>query len=91
MFWIDVNLLSGNPEVVKIAKEQLMGRCECKECGELDEYVGCRITRPDKHSLKFTQPVLLQSFEDEFGLSKKHLQHQPELVMCWPNLARRKV
>jgi len=33
--------------------------------GELHEYVGCKIVRSEK-SIRFTQPVLLQSFEDEF-------------------------
>jgi len=33
--------------------------------GELHEYVGCKITRTE-NSIQFTQPVLLQSFEDEF-------------------------
>ena len=66
VFWIDDNLIIGNPEAVKIAKEQLTNRFECEECGELNEYVGCKITRPNKDSLKFTQPVLLQSFEDEY-------------------------
>jgi len=33
--------------------------------GELHEYVGCKIARTEK-SIRFTQPVLLQSFEDEF-------------------------
>ena len=69
--WIDDNLIIGNPEAVKIAKEQLTNRFECEECGELNEYVGCKITRPNKDSLKFTQPVLLQSFEDEFDLPKR--------------------
>ena len=66
--WIDDNLLIGKSEAVAIAKEQLMSRFDCEECGELNEYIGCKITRPDKYSLKFTQPVLLQSFEDEFDL-----------------------
>ena len=48
-----------------------MSRFECEACGELDEYVGCKITIPDEHSLKFTQPVIIQSFEDEFELPKR--------------------
>ena len=31
----------------------------------LKEYVGCKIEQDDE-SIRFTQPVLLQSFEDEF-------------------------
>jgi hypothetical protein len=37
----------------------------------MNEYVGCKITRNlDEPSLRMTQPVLLQSFEDEFDLSQ---------------------
>jgi hypothetical protein len=31
--------------------------------------VGCKIDR-NEYSVKFTQPVLIQSYEDEFDLSK---------------------
>ena len=34
--------------------------------GELNEYAGCKIERTSE-SMKFTQPVLLQSFKDEFA------------------------
>jgi hypothetical protein len=35
----------------------------------LNEYVGCKIDI-DEDSVKFTQPVLIQSYEDEFELNK---------------------
>jgi hypothetical protein len=35
----------------------------------MDKYVGCKLVRNIREGwLKFTQPVLLQSFEDEFDL-----------------------
>ena len=43
-----------------------MSRFDCEDCGELDEYVGCKITRIGNNALKFTQPVILQSYTDEF-------------------------
>ncbi len=49
-------------------KIKLMGLFDCKECGKLKEYVGCKITRKGKHSLKFTQPVLIQSLSEKFEL-----------------------
>jgi hypothetical protein len=37
--------------------------------GELKEYVGCKIDRDyEGKSMKITQPVLIQSFKDEFDL-----------------------
>ena len=73
--WIDDCLVTGDTRAVKAAKEQMKSRFDCDDVGELTEYVGCKIERDDK-SLKFTQPVLLQSFEDEFELNKREV-HTP--------------
>ena len=36
----------------------------------MDEYVGCKLTRNRvEQSLKFTQPVMIQSFEDELQIN----------------------
>ena len=55
--WIDDCLIAGNQDCVKLAKEQM------KHVGELKEYVGCKIERTDS-TIRFMQPVLLQSIED---------------------------
>jgi hypothetical protein len=46
----------------------MMGQIfDCEDVGIMNEYVGCKITRDlDEPSLRMMQPVLLQSFEDEF-------------------------
>jgi hypothetical protein len=49
-----------------IAVKLIMERFDCKVCG-YQEYVGCKIERTE-NSLKFTQPVLVQSYSDEFEL-----------------------
>jgi hypothetical protein len=49
------------------AKKELMQRFDCKDCGDLEEYVGCKIERT-ADSLKFTQPGLIQSYCDKFEL-----------------------
>jgi len=64
--WVDDCLVCGNAEAVKIAKRQMMERFDCDEVGELTEYIGCKLHRDDE-SIKMTQPVLLQSFKEEFG------------------------
>ena len=47
----------------------MMDRFDCDEIGNMDEYVGCKLERDyEKRTMKFTQPVLLQSFDDEFEL-----------------------
>ena len=40
-----------------------MTRFDCEDCGEIKEYVGCKVEQKGRE-LKFTQPVLLQSFVD---------------------------
>ena len=70
--WIDDNLIVGSKEAVLEAKKDMMERFECDDCGEIQEYVGCKIDR-DGRELKFTQPVLLQSFEDEFELPEREV------------------
>jgi hypothetical protein len=47
-----------------------MERFDCKDCGDIEEYVGCKIVRT-KNLLKFTQPVLMQSYNDKFELPKQ--------------------
>ena len=67
--WVDDCLVCGSPEGVKIARAQMMEQFDCDDIGNMDEYVGCKITRDhEKKTLKFTQPVMLQSFSDEFEL-----------------------
>ncbi len=70
MLWIDDNLIIGSKKAVKITKKDIMDRFDCKDCGDIEEYVGCKIART-KNSLKFTQPVLMQSYNDKFELPKK--------------------
>jgi hypothetical protein len=56
--WIDGNLFIGTKKAVEKTKAELMERFNCQDCGELEEYVGCKIER-NGNSVKFTQPVLL--------------------------------
>jgi hypothetical protein len=47
-----------------------MERFDRKDCGDSKDYVGCKLVRT-KNLLKLTQPVLMQSYNDEFELPKK--------------------
>jgi hypothetical protein len=53
-----------------ITSQDLIERFDCKDCGDIKEYVGCKIERT-KNSLKFTQPVLIQSYNAGYKLPKK--------------------
>ena len=67
--WVDYILVCGKQEGVEIAKQQMMARFDCEEIRELTEYIGCKINYDkENRSIKITQPVLLQSFKDEFEL-----------------------
>jgi hypothetical protein len=54
-----------------IEAKEMMGKIfDCEDVGIMDEYVGCKIERDlEEPSLRMTQPVLLQSFENEFDLT----------------------
>jgi hypothetical protein len=44
---------------------------DCDDQGELKEYIGCKVDRDmENGSVKLMQPVLMQSYEDEFDLPK---------------------
>jgi hypothetical protein len=57
--------------ICNVEAKYMMGKIfDCEDVGEMNEYVGCKIERDlEEPSLRMTQPVLLQSFEDEFDLS----------------------
>jgi hypothetical protein len=69
--WVDDCLVCGLPEGVRIAKRQMQERFECDDVGKLTEYIGCKIEHDRLAGwMKLTQPVLLQSYTDEFGIKE---------------------
>jgi hypothetical protein len=64
---IDDCLVAGNEEGVLAAKEQIKAIFDCDDIGELTEYVGCKVERTKDYA-RFMQPVLLQSYVDEFSI-----------------------
>jgi hypothetical protein len=67
---VDDCLGTGPTEELKKAKAELMQIFACDDQGEMTEYIGCKIdyNKNDRY-MKILQPVLIQSFEDEFGVS----------------------
>ena len=51
---INDNLIIGNAKAVARTKKNLSTRLDCEECGELDEFMCCKITRIGKSALKIT-------------------------------------
>jgi hypothetical protein len=53
-------------------------RFDCDEVGELAEYVGCKVDHNKEEGwIKLTQPVLMQSYVDEFDLPKGEVPRTP--------------
>ena len=67
MSWVDDLHVCGEPNEVRRTKQDMMARFDCEDVGDVKEYVGCKIDRT-ANTLKFTQPVLLQSLSDEFDI-----------------------
>jgi hypothetical protein len=61
---------------VLAAKEKMEATFDCDNIGELTEYIGCKIYRMEDY-VKSTQPVLLQSFVDEFNTERGQLARTP--------------
>ena len=72
--WVYDCICFGPKEHVLKAKQMMSEFFETDECGELKEYVGVKIDiDTENRSLKMTQPVMIQSFQDEFDLpGEKH-------------------
>jgi hypothetical protein len=67
--WIDDCLGIGPKDNVIESKTEFCKLFDCDDIGEFEEYVGCKLAiNREERSMKFTQPVLIQSFEDEFTL-----------------------
>ena len=53
------------------AAEFFCDRFDSDDIGDLKEYVGCKIEHNvEEGYIRFTQPVMLQSYQDEFKVSK---------------------
>ena len=62
----------GPKEDVLRNKEEFKKHFEVDDVGWMDEYVGCKVDVDRQNTtMKITQPVLLQSFHDEFQLPEK--------------------
>lgn len=68
--WINDMLIISKETVALQTKKEFMTRFDCDDCGEIKEYVGCKVEW-NGSELKFTQLVLLQSFVNEFQLPTK--------------------
>jgi hypothetical protein len=77
--WVDDCLCLGDEQQVQKSKEEMKEIFDCDDVGDMTEYVGCKIERDQNEgSLVFTQPVLIQSFQDEFELPTENYETPAE-------------
>jgi Reverse transcriptase (RNA-dependent DNA polymerase) len=69
--WVDDFRLCGCKAGVEEAKKEFFTHFECDDTGTMNKYIG-NIIDHSKSEIKMTQPVLLQSFMDEFDLVQDH-------------------
>ena len=70
--WVDDLLVTGPKEAVDIVAADIKKHFKVDDQGEMKEYVGNKIDIDrDLRKIKWTQPVLLQSFVDEFDLPER--------------------
>ena len=78
MSWVDDCFVCGPEGEVRKAKLEMGKEFDCEDLGALEEYVGCKIDYNKKEGwIRFTQPVLIQSFVDEFGIKADKTPRTP--------------
>jgi hypothetical protein len=69
LLWVDDFLILGPDELVPGVNEQLLSLFNCKDVGEMNEYVGCQVERDREAGwMRLTKPVKIQKFVDEYGI-----------------------
>ena len=66
LIWVDDCCISGHKHIVEKVVKKFTGMFDCKDLGELTEYVGCKVERT-RRWIRLTQPVKVQRFIDEFN------------------------
>lgn len=79
IIWVDGCLIVGPMEEVLIAKAKLMELFDCDDVGMMKEYVGCKVDMETGKYIKLTQPVMIPSFKDEFGVDESNCTNTPAI------------
>jgi hypothetical protein len=74
--WVDDCLMIGPKEEIMNVRAGILTKFECDDVGEMTEYVGCKVERKP-HCIQLTQPVLIQSLEDEFEIPEGRAPRTP--------------
>ena len=70
LVYVDDCLCIGPKPMVDEAVSEMKKRFDCDDVGPMREYVGCKVEHDiERRTMKFTQPVMIQSFNGEFNIS----------------------
>jgi Reverse transcriptase (RNA-dependent DNA polymerase) len=77
--WVDDMIMAcANLSIVKGMKKSLTQTFEIDDVGPMKEFIGCKIEYDQAAAhMSFTQPILIQSFNDEFALPTKRTGGTP--------------
>jgi hypothetical protein len=83
----------GTKAGVNKAKSLFKGQFDCDDVGELKEYIGCKVEIVDstKQYMKLTQPVLLQSYADEFDIPSGEVPKPLQYLAMFYNRVKRRI
>jgi hypothetical protein len=63
------------------AKASMMKLFDCDDVGTLKEYLGCKVDYDQEAgTMRLTQPVMIQSFQDEFNLPEGKASNTPAII-----------
>jgi hypothetical protein len=75
---VDDCFITGPQDELLEFEKEMIQKLDCDDGGELKEFVGCKIDYDrTRKTLQFTQPVLLQSFTDEFAIAESEMPKTP--------------
>jgi hypothetical protein len=77
--WVDDIIMACSMEAAILEKKRVLSETfEIDDIGPMKEFVGCKIEHDrERATMKFTQPILIQSFGDEFPLPTKATDGTP--------------
>ena len=79
MTWVDDCFVCGKKKNVDPAVNEMEEVFDCDNVGEMNEYVGTHVKRDVENlELRLVQPVIIQSFRDEFGIKQSNVKTPAE-------------
>ena len=67
--WVDNCVVGGSGDHANQEKKIMMKLFDCNNSRDMREYIGTKVeVKKEKRLIRLTQPIIVQSFTDEFGM-----------------------